>query len=106
MGLKLAHIADITDVVAFAVLVLIDAVELAASQQLDVADSLKNRDAICTPAADVIDLAREGVGSERLHRTDHIVAMDIVTNLFAFVAVDVVSLPIHGYLDQIGEKSM
>ena len=86
---ELAQIADVANMVALAILIMVDVVELASGQLSGTLDGLQHGNAVGSPATHVVDLAGARIGCKLLHRPDHIVAMDVVANLFTFVTVKV-----------------
>ena len=106
VGFKFGEVGDIADVVADAVLVHIVPVELFAGKLLDFGDGFEDGDAILAAAAEVIDFTRAGIVREFLDGADDVTAMDIVADLFGFVAEDGVGAAGQSDFDEIGEEAV
>ena len=92
IGAQLTQVADVANVITHPVLFAIYPVEIAPGQLLDQVNGFQNGDAVGAPAAQVVDLAGTGIGGKLLHGAYDVVAVNIVPNLFAFIAVNGVSL--------------
>src|SRR4029077_6120990 len=88
MGLELAQIRDVTDVIALARFVHVMPIEFAAGELLDARDGFEHGDAVGAAAAHVVDLTAAGIGGEFLDGADNIVAVDVVANLLALLPVN------------------
>ena len=67
---------------------------------------LQDRDAVGAAAADVIDLAAARVLDEGVDEAGDVQRMDVVADLFAFVAEDLVEAAFDVALDQVAQKAV
>src|SRR5271166_6660951 len=87
LRLELADIADPPDVIADAILLLIAPVHRPANDPLALLDRLEHRTARVAAAAHVVNLGRARPLDKPPERADQVIRMDVVADLFAFVAV-------------------
>src|SRR5271154_6920314 len=83
---KLAQVADVTDVIAFARLLAIYPLNFLAGQFLNARDRFEPRPAVRAPAAKIVNFARPRIFRESFHRGNHVVTVNIVADLFSLVA--------------------
>src|ERR1700693_4214119 len=69
-------------------------------------ECFEDRAAIGPAPTDVVDLRAAGILIKSLDKPGDVQGMNVVTHLFAFVAVDFVETALEVALDQVAEKSM
>src|SRR5437660_849474 len=106
VGAELAQIADVADMVAFARLFLIDPADFAAGHFFYPGDRFQDRNTVAAAAAKVIDLAGSRVLGKLLQRADDVVAVDVVPDLLAPVAIDGIDPAGERYFYEIGKKAV
>src|SRR6267143_522682 len=106
MALQFRQIRDVADVIALARLFRVGPVDFTASQRFHSGNRFQDRDAVGAASAKVIDLAGPRIARKFFERTDYIKTMDIVADLFAFVAVHRVRAAGQRHLQQIGKEAM
>src|SRR5215468_3050683 len=106
MGFHFAQIAVVTDVIARTRLVDIGVALLLAGALLGHLESLKNRTGVSFSAAEIVNLPRTRRLIELKHETRDVLGMDVVTDLFAFVTVNLVFAPFEVAFDQVTEKAV
>lgn len=79
--------------ITFAILVDIFIQHLPARNSFDHVERLINRAAVSTSASEVVHLTASWVLDERMDESCDIQGMNIVSNLFSFIAEDAVLLP-------------
>ena len=92
--------------IADAVIFLIAPVDLPPKNALKMGNRLENRHAILAPPAEIINLAWSGIEPKRLESLDNIIAMNVVTHLFTFIAEDRIGSASDGDLNQIIQKAV
>ena len=90
MRFHLGEIADVADVVALAVFVEVFPMHGFAREGGDFFEGLKNGNAIGPSAADIVHFAAAWGLEEGMHEADHVQAVDVIPDLFALVAKDVI----------------
>jgi len=93
-------------VVAFAGFVNVGPIEFFPSELLNPGNGFEHGDAIFAAAAHVIDLARTRIGSELFDGTDDVMAVNVVTDLFAHVPEDAVLAAGERDFDEIRKKAV
>src|SRR6267142_5703914 len=106
MALQFRQIRDVADVIAFARLFGVGPVNFTASQRFHPGNRFQDGDAVGAASAEVIDLAGPRIARKLLECAHHVKTMDIVADLFAFVAVHRVRAAGQRHLQQIGEEAM
>src|SRR5438067_4380116 len=85
---ELRYVGNIADVVTGAAAVIIAPSDFASGRRLDHLEALQNRRVAFASPAEVIDLASPRRRHERLECPDDVNAMNLVPDLFSFVAKD------------------
>ena len=106
VALEFADVADIPDVVADAVFFEVGEVELFACESLADADGLEHGAVRVAAAADVIDFSNAGTFIELDEGGDEVVGVDVITDLFSFIAKDAVLAAFDDALDEVGEEAV
>lgn len=106
MGFHLGEVADVADVIAFAVFIEILVVHLLSADGGDAIEGFKDGDAVGSAAADVVNLATTGGLGELMHEADDIEGVDVVPDLFALVSEDLVLSSRDVALDEVAEESV
>ena len=100
MGPHFREVADVTDMVAGAVLIHVFPIHFSAAASRRALKGLQNGDAVGAAAADVIDFATAGLLRKGMDETGHVQGMDVVADLFAFVTKDFVEAALDVALDR------
>src|SRR5262245_10731722 len=87
VGPHFRKIADVADMVAFAVLVEIFPLRRLSSQGLTQLKRFQDRNAVLAAAADIVDLTGTRILAKRFDESGYVKRMNVVTHLFSFVAV-------------------
>src|SRR5688500_15699028 len=93
MRLHFAQVADGAVVVACAVLLDVLEAHRFTADRGDALERLEDRARIAAPAAEVVDLADPRVLPKRLDEPGHVARVDVVADLLALVAEDLVRAP-------------
>jgi hypothetical protein len=104
MRLHFGQIADVTDVVALAILVDVLPNHPFAGHFFRDSERLKNRTTVAPTAAKVIDLAAARRFNEALDEAHDISGMNVIADLLTLVPVNRVFAPLHIALDEIAEE--
>ena len=99
-------IADVADVVAFAIPVDVFENLLLAAYRGGHLEGFQNADAVFPAAAQIIDLAHPWRLPEFLDKPRDVVAVDVVADLLALVAEDPVEAPLDVATHQVAKKAM
>lgn len=106
MSPHLGEVADVADVVAFAVFVDVFPAHGFAGEGCDFVEGFEDGDAVGPAPADVVDLSAAWVFEEGVHEADDVEAVDVVADLFALVAEDVVLAFGEVALDEVAEEAV
>ena len=106
MGAQLAEIGNVADVITLPCFVAIFPPDTLAHKSIDLVERLQDRDAVFSPTANVIDLARPWILEEFFRRPHHVEAVYIVADLFSFIAEDVVDTARERHLNKIGKEAV
>ena len=106
MRAHLGKVAVIADVVAYAVLLQVSVDLLPAADRGGHLEGLQDGTAVGLAAADVIHLGSARCFDEGLCKPRYVLAVDVVTHLFALIAEDAVLAPFQVALHQITEKAV
>jgi hypothetical protein len=106
MRFHLAQVAIVADVVAAAVLLVVAIAHRFAADVFDPGEGFQDGDGVVFAAAEVIDFGDAGLGDEGLDEARHVVGMDVVAHLLAFVAKDGVFPFFQVALDQVAEETV
>ncbi len=106
VGLEFAEVGNVADVIAFAIFVDVRPVEFFSGQLLDFGNSFEHGDAVFAATSHVVDLAGTGVGGEGLDGANDVVAVNIVANLFSFVAKDGIFESGYGGFHEVRKKAV
>ena len=101
---ELGKVADVTDMIAFAIVITQREIDLVSADLFDHRDPFQHAGRVVAATADVVDLAGTWVFRERLERFDDVAAFDLVANLFALVAKNRVGLTGHGNVNEIAQE--
>src|SRR5215469_595631 len=104
--LHFAQIAVVTDVIANPVLIDVPPVHLSAGDIGSHAECFQNRAGVGFAAAEIIDLGNTRRLPELIHEAGHILGMNVIAHLLAFVSEDFVLSPFDVALHQIAEESV
>ena len=102
----LVEVRDIADMVANPVFVHILENLSFARERLGDLEGLPDRAGIGAAAADVVNLADAGCGNEFLDEACDVVGVDVVADLFAFVAEDLVFAAFEVAFDEVGKETV
>ena len=108
-GVIAAHfgeVAHVADVIADAVFVDVGVDLLFAGEFFGEGESFQDRAGVVASAADVVDLGHARGFEEFLDEAGDIVAVDVVADLFAFVAVDFVFLALEIAFHEVTEEAV
>src|ERR1043165_3763506 len=86
MTLHLAQVADVADMIAFAVLVDVFIGHLFAGDGGNAVECFEDTDRIRSPAPNVVDLSGTRLFPESLDEANHVMSVNVVANLLALVA--------------------
>src|SRR6266545_688680 len=103
VGVDVAQVANIANMIANTVLVNILHPQLLANQFLEARDCVDHRNAVVSPAAEVVDRGDARAVVERLEERTDIVRVDVVAYLLALVAVDPVGASLACCTGQVGQ---
>ncbi len=92
--------------VAGAVLVHVFVIHFFAAQGRRAVEGFEDGHAVRASAADVIDFAATRFFIERVDETRHVERVDVVTNLFAFIAENFVELTFDVAFDEVAQKAV
>src|SRR5262245_57711829 len=106
MRAALRQIADVTDVVAFAVLINVFENLLFAAHRCSHLEGLQDADAVIPPPAQIIGFTDPWRLPEFLDESGDILGMDVVADLLPLVAEDPVEVPLDIAADQVAQESM
>jgi len=106
MGLEFGEIGDVADVVADAVLLDIVPVEFLARELFGAFDGFDHGDTVSAAATHVVDLPGAGTSGKLFDSANYVVAVNVVADLFSFVAEDGVAPARESLLDEIGEEAV
>src|SRR5580704_4130757 len=104
--LELGKVRDVADVIALAVFLGVLPVQFIPRHLLNFAYSLEHRNAVFSAAAEIVDLPTTRFGGKLFNGTDHIVAVNVVADLLAFIAEYVVGPARNGHLHQVGKEAV
>ena len=102
----LGEVADVADVVAFAVLIHILELHLFAADGSRDFKGFEDGDAVFPAAAKVVNLPTPGGVAKRLDETSDVMGVDVVPDLLALVAKNLVETPLQVALHQVAEKAV
>jgi hypothetical protein len=106
VSLHFGEVADVADVVTLAILVDVFPAHGFAGKGGDFFEGFEDGDAIGAATADVVDLAAAGVFKEGVHEADDIQAVDVVADLLALVAEDIVLAFGEVAFDEVTEEAV
>src|SRR6267142_1733671 len=106
MALQFRQIRDVADVIALARLFRVGPINFPASQRFHPGNRFQDGDAVGAASAEVIDFAGPRIARKLFERAHHVKTMDIVADLFAFVAVHRVGAAGQRHLQHIGKETM
>jgi len=106
VGFEFGEIGDVTDVVAFAILVDILPIELFAGNLLDFGDGFEHGDAVLSPTTHVVDLAGPRISGKFFDGADDVVAVNVVADLLRLVTEDGVGAADERDLYEIRKKTV
>ena len=86
MRLELGKVRDVADVIALAVFPNVSPVQFVSCHLLNFENDLEHRYANFSAPAEIVDLPTTRFGEKLLNGADHIVAVNVVTDLLAFIA--------------------
>src|SRR5579864_6997981 len=92
--------------VAFAGPIGVSVLNCLASHFFDKRNRLEHRNTVLSAAAEVVHLSWPRVASELFESSHHVVAVNVVTNLFALVSEDRVVAACERHLHQVRKKPM
>src|ERR1700737_5288018 len=87
VALEFRQIRDVTDMIALSRLFGVGPVDFPASEGFDSRNCLQHRNTVAPASAEVVDFARLRIPRKLLKRAHHIKAMNVVADLFAFIAI-------------------
>ena len=103
---QLGEVGYVADVVATPILVPVRPIDFLVDLIFDQGDALQHRGAVRSATAQVIDFAWPWFSRKSLKGAYHVIAVNLVTHLFAFVAKYSVLLIIDRDLDKVREKAV
>lgn len=104
--LKFTHVADIPDVIAHAIAILVGSCERLARDRFADLNCLQHGTVAKATAANVVYLARTGIAIELIERLNQVVRVNVVTHLLALISKHRVGQFGHGALHQVRQKTM
>ena len=101
---QFAEVADVTDMVAFAIVVTERPFDFVPRNLFDLVDTLQHTGGILSPTTDVVDFTRTRVSRKCFKRFDHVTAFDLVTYLFAFVTENRLRFLGHSDMHEVAQE--
>jgi len=99
-------VANIANVIPFPILIQILICHFAPREGFDSLKGFEDRDAIVAPAADIVDLTATGILPKPMNESGDVEGVNVVSDLFAFIAVYSVRAPLQVAFDEVTEKSV
>ena len=106
MAAHFAKIAVVADVIADAIFVDVYVLLWFACEGLGDFESFKDRAAVIFHAAEVVHFCDSRCCNELFHESSHVFAVNVVANLFAFIAKDTVLAAFQVALYQIAKEAV
>src|SRR5262252_1040601 len=106
MLLEFSQVRDVANVISLSRFLNITPRQFLAAHLLDALDGFQHRNAVLASAAEVVDLAGPRIRGKFLDCPNHVVAVDVVAHLFAFVAKNGIRAAAERHLYEIRQESM
>jgi len=104
MCLHFGKVRDVTDMIPLPVLIDIFPLHFTSADLLDERKSLENADRVATSTAEIVHLACTWRFDKPFHELHHVKAMDVVSDLFTLVTVNLVRSTFEIALDQVTQE--